>query len=344
VDKSRIESLSLLALFAGVSILLFYVFRPFIQVLALAAVFAVLLQYPFEWLTKKIYGSKTLAASVVVIMLVIFFIAPIFLLGIEIFNEAQSLYTGIQGNDMHYLSALQTIIQNPIQKLSPGFTFDINAYVGNAFAFISNNLASLVYQTFFVVFETILMLLAFFFFLRDGEGTFEHIKGISPFGNEVTADIVKGTILIALIRWIFVGVGFFIFGIPNAIFWGSIGGIVGAIPGVGTLVVFLPAIVFLFIKGYILSAIGLTVFTVIALMLLDNVLTPYFFQKGLDAPQIFVLFSILGGILFFGPLGFIFGPLVLSVFLSVFKVYNKPHTSDSIIRTSRARSVTKKSS
>ena len=193
------------------------------------------------------------------------------------------------------------------------------------------------------------MLLAFFFFLRDGESTFKHIKGISPFGNQVTTDIIanlrqtvqsviKGTVLIALIRWVLVGVGFFLFGIPNAIFWGSIGGIVGAIPGVGTLVVFLPAIVYLFIKGSLFSAIGLTVFTVVALMMLDNVLTPYFFQKGIDAPQIFVLFSILGGLLFFGPLGFIFGPLVLSVFLSVFNVYNKSESHVAIVRTSRARS------
>jgi predicted PurR-regulated permease PerM len=335
VDKNRIESLSLLALFAGVSLLLFYVFEPFIQLLALGAVFAVLLQHPFEWLSRRLYGWKTPAATLVVLLVLVFFIVPILLLGIEIFREAQGLYANIQGNGAQYLGGLQALVQDPIQRVMPGFTFDINTYVSNAFAFISSNLASLVYQSFFVVFETVLMLLAFFFFLRDGETTLEHIKGMSPFGEKITESIlenlrqtvqsvVKGTILIALMRWVFVGVGFFIFGIPNAIFWGSIGGVVGAIPGVGTLVVFLPAIVYLFLKGSVLSAIGLSVFTVIALVLLDNVLTPYFFQKGLAAPQIFVLFSILGGILFFGPLGFIFGPLVLSVFLSVFTIYSKP--------------------
>jgi predicted PurR-regulated permease PerM len=345
VDKNRIESLSLLALFAGVSILLFYVFRPFIQVLALAAVFAVLLQNPYERLTKSLYGSKTLASGLIVALVLVFFIVPIFFLGIEIFNEAQGLYAGLQGNGAHYLSGVQALIQSPIQQIVPGFTIDINTYVSNAFSFISSNLASLVYQTIFVVFETVLMLLALFFFLRDGEGTFGHVKGMSPFGMDVTANIlanlrqtvqsvVKGTILIALMRWVFVGVGFYIFGIPNAIFWGSIGGIIGAIPGVGTLVVFLPAIVYLFLEGHVLAAIGLTIFTVIALVLLDNVLTPYFFQKGLDAPQIFVLFSILGGILFFGPLGFIFGPLVLSVFLSVFNVYS---SSAKDLRPTRAR-------
>src|ERR1019366_5672210 len=108
------------------------------------------------------------------------------------------------------------------------------------------------------------------------------------------------------------------------------------IPGVGTPLVFFPAIVYLFLEGHTLPAIGLTIFTVIALVLLDNVLTPYFFQKGLAAPQIFVLFSILGGILFFGPLGFIFGPLVLSVFLSILHVYNGVTTRKASPSSSRS--------
>ena len=325
-------------LFAGISVLLFYVFAPFIQVLALGAVFAVLLHRPFVRLTHAFNGWKTPAAILMTFLVLVFFIAPLFLLGIEIFREAQGLYTGLLGSGAQYLSSIQTLIQGPIQHLLPGFTFDINTYVGGALGFISSNLASLVYQTFFVVFETFLMLLAFFFFLRDGEKLFSNVSGMNPLGKEVTADIihnlhqavqsvVMGTLLIALMRWIFVGVGFYLFGIPNAILWGSIGGIVGAIPGVGTPLVFLPAIVFLFLEGHTLAAIGLTVFTVIALVLLDNILTPYFFSKGLEAPQIFVLFSILGGILFFGPLGFVFGPLVLSVFLSIFNVYSKTVSS-----------------
>ena len=333
MKKDRIESVSLLVLFAGVSVLLFYVFAPFIQVLALAAVFAVLFQSLYEKLVHAFAGWKTPAAVIIVTLVFFFIIAPLFLLGIEIFREAQGLYAGAQGNGAQYLLSLQTAIEAPIQHLLPGFTFDINAYVVSALAFISSNLASLVYQTLFVIFETFLMLLAFFFFLRDGAEISATMSGISPFGKSVTTDIlsnmrqalqsvVEGTILIAIFRWILVGLGFYLFGIPNAILWGSIGGIVGAIPGVGTPLVFLPAIVYLFLQGQTISAIGLSIFTVISLVLLDNVLTPYYFSKGLAAPQIFILFSIIGGILFFGPLGFIFGPLVLSVFLSIFHVYS----------------------
>lgn len=340
MDKNRVESVSLLVLFAGISLLLFYVFAPFLQVLALAAVFAVLFQRPYRRLTHELFGSKTASAILIVALVLIFIIAPLFLLGIDIFREAQSLYAAAQSGGANYFSGLQTAIETPIQHLLPGFTFDINSYVVGALAFVSSNLASLVYQTFFVVFETFLMLIAFFFFLRDGAALLANAAAMSPFGESATAaimsnmrlavqSVVRGTLLIAIIRWCFVGVGFYLFGIPNAILWGSVGGIVGAIPGVGTPIVFLPAIVFLFLQGHTLLAVGLTIFAVIALILLDNVLTPYYFSKGLQAPQIIILFSILGGILFFGPLGFIFGPLVLSVFLSILNVYSGSKASSS---------------
>ncbi len=320
-------------LFAGISLLLFYVFSPFLQVLALAAVFAVLFQRPYQRLARMLAGSETAAAIIIVALVLVFIITPLFFLGIQIFREAQGLYVAAQGSGAQYIGSLQTAIETPIQRLLPGFTIDINTYVGNVLAFISSNLAALAYQTFFVGFETFLMLIAFFFFLRDGAGLLSNATGMSPFGTTVTANImsnmrlavrsvVKGTLFIALLRWLFVGVGFYLFGIPNAILWGSIGGIIGAIPGVGTPIVFVPAIAYLFLQGHTVLAIGLTIFAVIAIILLDNVLTTYFFSKGLSAPQIIILFSILGGILFFGPLGFIFGPLVLSIFLSILNVYS----------------------
>ncbi|HVM73633.1 MAG TPA: AI-2E family transporter [Candidatus Paceibacterota bacterium] len=349
MDKHRVENISLLVLFGGVSLLLFYVFAPFIQVLALAAVFATLLEHQYQRLTSWCGGSKSTAASLMVLILLIFFIAPLFFLGVEIFREAQTMYLTAQGSGVQYVQTFQSSIQTPLQRIIPGFTVDINSYVVNALGFISSNLAGLVYRTFFVVFETFLMLIAFFFFLRDGETFFGNLRQMSPLGTTVSADIIanmklavqsviKGTLLTALIRWIFVGVGFYFVGIPNALLWGSIGGIVGAIPGVGTPIVFIPAIAYLFLEGHTALAIGLTIFTVITVMLLDNMLAPYYFSRGLAAPQIFVLFSILGGVLFFGPLGFIFGPLVLSVFLSLLHVYSGMNVHTTAVRPRASRS------
>ncbi len=333
MDKDRLENLSFFALFAAVSALLFFVFAPFIQILALAAVLAVLFNRPHEYLTRSLGGWKTPSAIIVVALVLVFCIVPLFFLGLQIFHEAQGLYAQAQGNGAQYVQIVQNAIEHPVQQVFPGFSFNISASLSNVLSFITNNLASIVSQTLYVTLETFLMLLAFFFFLRDGRGMLAAIKSASPFGSAVTSEIltnmhqtiqsvVKGTLVVALIRWILIGIGFYLFHIPNAMLWGSIGGIVGAIPGLGTPFVFVPAVVYLYLEGNTLGALGLALFGLAVIALIDNMLTPYFFGRGLPVSSIFVLFSILGGVLFFGPLGFILGPVVLSVFLSVFRMYS----------------------
>jgi predicted PurR-regulated permease PerM len=343
MDKNKSESLSLLALFIGVSVLLFSVFSPFLIVLSLAALFAVLLHRPYEKMVRIFGGSRSAAALFMVGLMLVFFIGPLFFVGTQVFQEAQSLYGGMYGNETQYVYAIQDAVENSVRQLFPGFVFDLNAYVGNTLAFISDNLGSLIYQTVYVLFDTFLMLLALFFFLRDGRTLLSSITRISPFGKEATHEIldkmyqtigsvVRGTLYIVLIRWICIWIAFSLFGLPSAILWSGIGGIVGAIPGLGTAFAFIGAVAYLYLQGNVLSALGLAILGSGIVLLVDNILTSYFFGKGLEVSSIFVLFAILGGIIFFGPLGFILGPLVLSVFLSVIRVYGGSESEKSISR------------
>ncbi len=326
------ESISLITLFVGASLLLLFVFAPFFPLLALSAVFAILLHRPFERLTQMFGGWKNLSATLTVALMLVFFIVPLFFLGIQICHGAQGLYTAAQGNGSQYMQSIQAMIETPMREWFPGFSFDLNSYIGNALVVISNNLGSLVFQTLYVIFDTFLMLLALFFFLRDGRGFLSSLIETSPLGKETTREVldkmyqmirsvIQGTFINALIRWFGIWVAFSLFNIPNAILWSSIGGIVGAIPGLGTPFAFIPAVAYLYLGGDTFSALGLALFGIAIVILVDNILTSYFFGKGLEVSPLFVLFSILGGVLFFGPLGFILGPLVLSVFLSVIRVY-----------------------
>jgi predicted PurR-regulated permease PerM len=332
MQKNRLESLSLAVLFVGVSLLLFFVFAPFLPLLSLAVVFAILLHRPYERLIRTFNGRRNLAATLTVGVMLIFFIVPLFFLGGQIFQEARNLYVSMSGNQAQYLNLVQQAIESPIRHVFPGFVFNINTYVGNTLVFISNNLGSLVYQTLYIFLETFLMLLALFFFLRDGRSLLASFAEASPLGKEMTRDVlskmyltigsvIQGTLVNALIRFVLIWISFYLFNIPNAILWSSIGGIVGAIPGLGTPFAFIPAVAYLYLEGNMLPAAGLALFGIAVVVLVDNILTSYFFGKGLMVSPLFVLFSILGGVIFFGPLGFILGPLVLSVFLSVVHTY-----------------------
>ena len=126
---------------------------------------------------------------------------------------------------------------------------------------------------------------------------------------------------VGIIRWALFTIAFYLFGITDPLVWGSIAGIVGVITGLGTPFVIIPTVIYLILTGNILLAIGLGLFGVLILLFIDNLLSSYFFGKGLDTSPVFILFSILGGVLFFGPLGFIFGPIVLSLFISLINMY-----------------------
>lgn len=332
MEKITREEISLLALFVGVSILLFFVFKPFFPLLVVAAVLAILLQRPYEMLTRLFGGSKNAAAALVVVLVVSFLIIPLFFLGTQIYKESQTIFTELQGNGSQYIQTIKTLVERPLQQISPAFTVNINTYVSNALVFISNHLGSLVYQTLFVAFDMILMLLAFFFFLRDGRDLLNSVSAMSPLGEKMTRQffdkmhqtirsVLLGTVANAFIRWFCIWAAFSLFSIPNAVLWSGVGAVIGAIPGLGTPFVLIPAVVYLYFAGNVVAATGLAAVGLIVVLLVDNMLAAYFFGQGLAVSPVFVLFSILGGLFLFGPLGFILGPIVLSVFLSVVRVY-----------------------
>ena len=332
MHKSRTEYFSFFALFAAVAVLLFFVLAPFFSALALAAVGAALLRRPYEKLVKILFGKRTLSALLVVLAVLIFFIVPLFYFGAGIFHEAANVYTAVGEHGTSYTQDISTAIEKPVQRIYPAFVFNINSYLGNVLSFIAANLAAVVSGAIFIIFQTFLLLLAFFFFLRDGRKFVAALIKVSPFGAEQTDDVlttmdktvlsvIKGTFVVALIRWLCVGAAFYVLGIPNALLWGSLGGIVGAIPGVGAFVVFVPAVAYLYLKGSIIAAVAMAIVGIAVVVLVDNMLTPYFFGKDLAVPSIFILFAILGGILYFGPVGFILGPLVLVMFSSLLQTY-----------------------
>ena len=337
MKKSRLETVSFLVLLGAIVVLTFAVFKPFLQVLTLAAVLAILFDAPYERLVRLLRGQRSIAAIIWMLLVIIFLVVPVFILGSQIFIEAQGVYTRLAENGSS-LTSIQNAIQAPIQKISPHFVFSVSDYVTKSLGFISDNLGVSVSQTVWVIFYTFLILLTLFFFLRDGRVMLAAVMRMSPLETSHTEEIFKqlhqtvvsvihGTLVVAIIRWFLISIGFYLFGIPNAILWGSIGGIIGAIPGLGTLFVIAPAALYLYVGGNVVGAIGLALYGLVVIGFVDNVMGPYFFGRGLEVQPIFVLFSILGGIIFFGPMGFILGPLILSVFLSLMHMYstNRAH-------------------
>jgi predicted PurR-regulated permease PerM len=277
-------------------------------------------------------GGKSFWAIVIGLLALIFLIVPILFFGLQVLNQTQTFFAMSQRGQFRYVQNIGTAIQLFVQRIFPSFSFNISNYVSKALDFVSANIGGFLSQTANIFFQTVFLLFAFFYFLRDGEKILDSLLSLSPFSHEQNKEIldslhntvtsvIRGTLFVGLIRWGLLMTGFYLFQIPNPLFWGSIGALVGAIPGIGTPFAIVPAVLYLLVKGKILFAILTGVYGILIIFFIDNILSTYFFGKGLRAPAIFVLFSILGGVLLFGPLGFIFGPIILSLFISVLEMY-----------------------
>jgi predicted PurR-regulated permease PerM len=128
--------------------------------------------------------------------------------------------------------------------------------------------------------------------------------------------------VIALLQGVIAGVGFFLFGLPNPALWGSTAAISALIPGVGTSLVLIPAVIYVMIFGSPVQGIGLLLWSLLAVGLVDNLLGPRLMRKGAKIPQFAIFIAVMGGLAVFGPLGFVIGPLVFSLLFTLLDIYS----------------------
>jgi predicted PurR-regulated permease PerM len=175
-------------------------------------------------------------------------------------------------------------------------------------------------------------LMAFYYLLKDGKKLTRAVVALSPLPDaydeeilnklaQAVNSVVKGSLVIAAIQGVLTGTGLMIFNVPNPALWGSVAAVAALIPGIGTSLVLLPAIVYLFLTGPIGSAIGLFVWGVIIVGLVDNVLGPKLIGQKVAVHPFLILLAVIGGLGFFGPIGFLFGPLVLSLLFALIEIY-----------------------
>jgi predicted PurR-regulated permease PerM len=190
---------------------------------------------------------------------------------------------------------------------------------------VVSNLASFLFSFFLLMFST-------FYLLKDGEALKKYIMQISPISSSQEnvliekismsiTGIVKGTFLVALTQAIVALIGFVIFGVPSPFLWAGATFLAAFIPNLGTALVIIPAVVYLFLVGDTASAIGLSIWGGVAVGLVDNFISPRLIGKQAEMHPLLVLLSVLGGLQFFGVLGFILGPIAMAIVVAVLSIY-----------------------
>ncbi len=335
-----IEKYFFFGLLLATFIFTFMIFRPFWIVLVLGISFSIVLFPVYEWLLKK-HLSNWLSSLITVLLFVIVLCGPLLGIGAIVFKQSQSLYNIVA--DTENTAPILTSIETSINQVLPaGIDFDINEKITNAISYISNNIASIFTSTVSAFFSFILMLLIIFYCLKDGAQWRKTIIVLSPLGDkddekiisrlaQAVNGVIKGSLLIAVIQGTLLAVGFLIFGIPNAALWGVVAAITSLIPTLGTSLVSIPAIAFLFITGSTAPAIGLLIWAIVMVGMIDNLLGPIIVSKSIKISSLFILFSVLGGISLLGPVGILVGPLTVSLLYTLISIYRNEFKQNTIL-------------
>ncbi len=326
------ETIFFFGLFFGVIVLNYFLFKPFISILFLAITFSVFL-YPLnKFILSKFFSNKSLSAFVTIILFVIFILAPLIFLGKQAFFQARDIYDNLANNNVNEVDVLVFTVENIIQKIFPDFTINTQSYAETFFSFMTNNFTDIVFGTLTIVIDLVLFLVATFFFIRDGKSFIEEMVKLSPMRDSYDREIIvkisntvnsviKGTLIISVVQGFLVGLGLYIFGIPNASLWGAVSAVCAVVPGLGTSIVIVPSVIYLLFVGNTPYALGLLLWGAILVGSIDNFLNPYIIRSRTKIHSLLILFSVLGGIALFGPEGFIFGPVIVSLLVAFVGIY-----------------------
>lgn len=320
--------------------LAFLVFRFFLLTFAVAVSVALLLSPAHRVLTRRFGGRDTVAAAVLVLVCTVVILVPVLTYGVLISQQALGLIEWLRPHLEP--QAWETFWRATVPAQAPRvakWMRDLGWQVPDLSASIAGlaSQANHYIQVFLtgaaaVLLDLLIFLMMVFFLLRDGDDLRQALRGISPFtrGQETElldhlASTVRAVLLamivVPLVQGVIAYIGFQIFGVPSPLLWAVMVIFAALIPIVGSPLAWVPACLFLAATGATGRAVGLFVYGLLLISMVDNILKPLILRGAAQIHTMFGFLSILGGLLAFGPKGVVVGPVVLSLLLSAYRIY-----------------------
>lgn len=327
-----VEYVFFFGLMSIVAYLVWEMLAPFVSALALAAII-VTISYPMHRriLAKMPKRNETVSALVSTILVFLIVLIPLMLITSTLINEAVSVYKMAGAEQVGFENHLAEL-ESAIGNYFPGFELNVSEYLKQAASFLANNLGAIFAGTASTIFLFFIALIGAFYLFRDGPAFTRKLVAISPLPDDQDDKILQrlaqsiravltGTVLVAIIQGSLTALGLWIFDFERAILGGVLASFGALLPGVGTSIVFVPSVIYLVFTGEYLNAVGLSVWGMLAVGLIDNLLGPYLMSRGNPMHPFIILLAVLGGISLFGPIGFVVGPVLVTLFTVLLELY-----------------------
>lgn len=345
---SRVFALAVAAVL-GYALLL--IFKPFALPMTWAGFLAFLL-FPLNLRLRRRFKGKTLAASVFTVLAPIVILLPLSALSVEFVSQISALLKQLQKSasdmDIKSFSDLQQFpwiarINTWLQAHADISAAQLQSWLLSGTREVAQRAASWGGSFFLGALGSLLafaiMLFLLFFFLRDGDEMIARGRRLIPMTEErkerlfsqlgaVTRAIVFGTAVTAMLQGFFLGIGFAIVGLPSPVVFGVLAALLSLLPVGGSALVWIPAVIWLFLDKHW----GWGIFLLIwgsGISTLDNVVRPLLISGRARISALAVFIGVLGGIPAFGAIGVIAGPIVLSLVLALIEFAEESRTKNS---------------
>lgn len=335
MSYKKFQTYFFIALLSASLLLTLAVFQSYLVLLAFGGVFAILAR-PLFLRFERYLKSETAAAFLTITVVASLIFVPTALFVAQLTDELGKLFSNIKGYlDYQALNALlDRYVPEQLHAQVPAMMQEGAKLVSATAQLLSNNLLAFFSNLFGMVFGLLVVVISAYYLLKDGTKIKKELLVLSPLGDThdeqvfrrvVTAvrAVFMGTLIVGAAKGVLSGIAFWLTGVPAPLFWGTMTGLASFVPMVGSAIVLVPAILYLFAIGKINAAIILAIVSVAVIGTIDNFIQPKFVESKTSIHPLLVLLSILGGLQFYGFAGFILGPLTLAVSMALLEIYKK---------------------
>jgi predicted PurR-regulated permease PerM len=346
MDFTKMRHIIFFVLLAAVTATFFTIMKPFFYPLFWAAILAGIFYPIYKKINNKI-KVPDLSSTLILILIFTIILLPMIGIGTLVIKEALNLYdTASNQSDQINTTiqqALQWIKHNPYTaqyNIDQNFiTQKVIELYQSITTFLLDSAKTITQNSIVFAIMFFIMFYALFFFLRDGEKLLKALMHLCPLGdryekilyNKFTSTVratIKGSLIIGLIQG---GLGWAMFaiaGVQGALIWGLAMVLLSTIPGLGSYFVWLPAAIVMLVTDHVATGVGMILFGSLVIGTVDNIVRPILVGKDSELHPLLVLFSTLGGIVTFGLSGFIIGPVIASLLLSFWEMYDEYYKKD----------------
>jgi predicted PurR-regulated permease PerM len=335
-------------------VLLLRLFWTYVSAIVLALLLASVFYPLYSWVKKVLREQELLASLSVTFFILLILVIPVGWFIGTLSNEAFDFYQ--RSSSEVSLKHIQDIIEkDPVwaerfRKLgkmtgltiTPETVEELASSIGKKVGlFLYSQIRSMASNLLSFLIHFFLMMLTIFYLFRDGPRLKDYLVQLMPVPKdqlekvankfqEMGRAIIVGNGMSGIIQGIFGGFGFFFFGLGSPFLWGTVISFMAFVPIVGATAVFVPATVIIMLTGSTGLGIGYLIYNLCYSSIVEYLVKPKLIGKGMQMNSLLVFIGILGGLKLFGILGLIYGPLIMTVFLTLAEIYRLEYKKSAV--------------